>query len=274
MYIYLTKPVIPKEHGAWPVLIIPILAGSLAVTPAPSFDLWAMAALLASALFGFLAASTMRVALNPPPKSARERFIIWAALYGILAGAPFLYLVTAGQRPALAWFIIPAGLLTLAYFWSSSIGAKRTLPFETAGLFGLAMGGPAAVYLQQGALTMDAALMYPLCLIWFMDRMITARRTLELMRKGITASSALERASLFSAELLTHAAALALVAMAIIISGKPGGWALIIPFLAATARNAFDTLSVAAPTDPMKVGFSEMRLGIAFCILLIIMWRV
>jgi len=265
--LYLNKPFIPKEHGAWPALLIPILAGSLAVRPEASPNLGAMALLLAAAIFGFMAVSTLRVAITPPPKTARERFIAWTVYYGALAGVPFLWLVLGRGCGGLLWFIIPAGLLTAAYFRSSAAGTKRTLPFEIIGL-----AGPAAAYVQQGRATLDGALIYLLCLVWFIDRMITARKTLELLRKDIRPGTVMERLKLFSAEYMFHGAGLISVAGVIIASGTH--WARILPFAAATLRNGWDTASVAIPTDPMKVGFAEMRLGIIFLVALILAFRI
>ncbi|MDH5639268.1 MAG: YwiC-like family protein, partial [Nitrospinota bacterium] len=178
----MNKPVIPKEHGAWPVLIIPMVVGSLAVAPDPSFSPDAMVALMISAVSGFLAVSTLRMVLNPPPKTNMGRLVTWTVLYSVLSGAPFAWLVLGIGKVGLLWFIIPAAVLTAAYFWSSSAGTKRTLPFEFAGLAGLAMAGPAAAYLQQGFVVAEGALIYIFCLIWFTDRTLTARKTLELMR--------------------------------------------------------------------------------------------
>ncbi|MDH5510445.1 MAG: YwiC-like family protein [Nitrospinota bacterium] len=269
----MNKPVIPKEHGAWPVLIVPMIAGSLAVAPDPSFSPGAMAALIISAVSGFLTVSALRMALNPPPKANMRRLVTWTCLYSALSMGPFAWLVLGAGKGGLLWFIIPAALLTSAYFWSTSAGIKRSLPFELAGLAGLTLSGPAAAYLQQGYVPADGALIYIFCLVWFTDRTLTARKTLELMRKQGWPSGARDRLRLFSFEYGAHAIGIAIAALVIVFSGREGGWTMIIPLLAATAKNAWDTLVLAAPTDPMKVGFSEMRLGIGFCALFVLVWK-
>ncbi|MDH5677143.1 MAG: YwiC-like family protein [Nitrospinota bacterium] len=273
MPLYLNKPVIPKEHGAWPVLIVPMVAGSLAVRPDPAFLPGAMAALMISALCGFLAVSTLRIALNPPPGANRQRLTSWSVIYSLASAIPFAYLVLVADKIGLLWFIIPAAVLTAIYFWSSAVGTKRTLPFEIIGLGGLALSGPAAAYIQQGMVWPDGAIIYLFCLIWFTDRTFTARRALELMRKNIAPATVMERIGLYSSQYVIHGVSLLLGVVIIFLWGKPSGWLMMAPLLLATAKNGWDAAIIATPTDPMKLGFSEMRMGIGFCLLLIVMFR-
>ena len=230
-----------------------------------------MFALLFSAVFGFLTAGTLRTALYPPPKSDRARFVFWTVIYTLLAGGSFAYLLANG-RLGLLWFIIPAAALTVAYFWTSASGSKRTLPFELAGLAGLTLSGPAAVYTQTGAIGPVAGMVYILCLIWFFDRTMTARKVLELIRKGSKATSRAEKLETLKAEIVIHAICLA-AAVAVSAFGPLKAWYLALPFLAATFRTLVAVVAVENPSDPMKVGFAEMRLGIIFCAFLVLVFR-
>ncbi len=270
---YLGKPVIPKEHGAWMVLLVSLTAGSMAVRPAGAVEWAGFALLTVSTLFGFLAFTPFRLMFMTRPGANRGRLAAWFIIYSIIAAGCFLALVARLDLHGLLWFIIPALLLTVSYFWWNVAGAQRNLPVEITGIIGLAAAGPAASYVQQNEITKQAVVLYVLLIIWFTDRMMTVRKTLGSMRRGVKFETAGSKARWFARELSIHAAALASVAAVITLSGGLVPWTAFSPFLLATAKSLVDIASVKNVDDPMKVGFAEMRLGIAFSLLMIAAWR-
>jgi len=268
------KPMLPKEHGAWMALIVPLAAGSLAA-PAPGGVSWAGFALLTVAtLAGFLAFTPFRMLIRPSPGMNKVRVAGWLAVYAAVAAGCFFGVAVGLGRTGLLWFIIPAAALSVSYLRSSAARTQRSLPVEMAGIAGLAVSGPAATYVQFGAFTVEALILYLFFLIWFTDRMVTARRALEMIRGAKVFASAERRARFFTGAIAVHAAALAAAALVIALSGGAAPWTAMAPFLLATGRNVADIAMNKPVTDPMKVGFAEMRIGFAFCALMIAAWRI
>ncbi|MBI4828806.1 MAG: YwiC-like family protein [Nitrospinae bacterium] len=220
-----------------------------------------------------MAFTPMRMLARTPAGADRERLWGWLALFGGTALASFAVLTVAMGRWGLLWFRVPAALLAGGYFQSSMARATRTLPVEIAGIAGLALCGPAAVYVQQGRFTAQALILYLLFTLWFVDRMLTARRTLEAMRTGAPQVTLGARLAYFAPPLAIHGAALLLVAGIVLGSGGAAPAAAIAPHLAATLRNAGDVAAGPWTEDPMKIGFAEMRLGIIYAAFTIAAWR-
>lgn len=269
----LGKPVFPKEHGAWMVLLVSLTAGSFAQSP-PEGAYWGgFIALTGAAIFGFMAFTPLRMLIKPVAGVNLRRMGVWFSIYGGAAGLCFAWLVFGMERYGLLWFAAPAAFLTLSYLWSSFARTQRSLPVEIMGILGLATAGPAGAFTQFDAFTAESGYLYALFVIWFTDRMLMARKTLDLMRSGVKFGSAGEKARAFAPEFMAHAVSLGLVAGVIAVSGGAAPVTAFVPFLLATARNVADTVMVEGTSDPMKVGFAEMRLGIVFCAAMIMAWR-
>jgi len=269
----LGKPVAPKEHGAWMVLTVSLTAGSFAPPALHGHTMAGFILLTLAALGGFLAFTPLRMLARTPAGADRERFWGWLLIYGGTALASFVALTVVMERWGLLWFLAPAALVTGGYLRAGMARATRTLPVEIAGIAGLALCGPAAVYVQQGRFTAQALILYLLFTLWFVDRMLTARRTLEAMRSGAPLAALGERVAYFAPELAVHGAALLLAAGIVLGSGGAAPLAALAPPLAATLRNARDMAAGRWTDDPMKVGFAEMRLGIIYAALTILAWR-
>ena len=139
---------------------------------------------------------------------------------------------------------------------------------------GLSLAGPAASYVQQNGLTREATALYLLTIIWFFDRAMMTRKIVDSIKGKVKFDSISERARRYSPQLLIHLSALVSVAAVITMSDGFVPWTAFAPFLLATAKNVADTFSVKQDYNPMKTGFSEMRLGMAFGLIMVIAWRI
>lgn len=274
MAINLGKPVTPKEHGAWLVLGVALFTGSFAVKPEGSIVWPGFALLTASSFSGFMAFTPLRRLLAPTPFADRGRSIAWLIIYLTISAGCFFGLVIGYQLTGLFWFILPASVLTAIYLLGSVTKSRRTLLVGAAGMASLALAAPAASYVQQNGLTYEATLLYILMLIWFFDRAMMASKIVESIRGKVKFNSILERARCYTPQFFIHAGALVVVALVIIVSDGALPWIALTPFLLATIKNIADTLSIKQDSNPMKSGFSEMRLGIAFGLLMVVVWKI
>lgn len=274
MAIRIGKPVTPKEHGAWLVLGVALFTGSFAVKPEGSF-LWPGFVLLSTAsLTGFMALTPFRRLLIGLPGVDTGRNLAWLIVYLAISAGCFLTLVIRYKLNGLFWFILPASILTAAYLWWSVTKAERTLLVEAGGMAGLALAGPAASYVQQSGPTAEGAALYLLMIIWFVDRAMMARKIVDSIRGKVKFDSISARARRYLPEFLIHLGALMSVVVVIIMSDGLVPWMTLAPFLLATAKNLADTLSIRQENDPMRAGFSEMRLGMVFGLIMVVVWRI
>ncbi|RXS91934.1 YwiC-like family protein [Geobacillus sp. PK12] len=141
-----SKWVMPKQHGAWAMLIIPFwlgaYAGGLSRIHAPLFVAW---------LALYLATYPLLMAVKTKRK---EPYVPAAVRYGAIA-APALA-VSLWQRPTLVLF----GLAMIPFFLVNTYYSKkkneRAFWNDAAAIAAFCIGGLAAFYAGRGALTIKA----------------------------------------------------------------------------------------------------------------------
>ncbi len=132
------KPMLPKEHGAWGMVMLPAVAG-LAVAGFGSAAGWLA---LAMVFFAYL----LRAPLEALAKGRREASTWrWLAGYGAVTGLAAAGLVFGFDR--LAWltaavWVLPAALVTVLF---AALKRNRDVVNELAGAVALPVGG-AVVY--------------------------------------------------------------------------------------------------------------------------------
>lgn len=159
------KPPLPREHGSWAMLIVPLLLGQLL---APAWH-W-RALLLLVAAFGFFLARyplATLVKLRKRPKADKGYLWRWAAIYGGVAAVTGLWLVLV---EGLGWLIMMGllGSLLLGFhLWLVSRRKEMSVVGELAGIFGLALGAPMAYYTAGGPLDRTAFILWLINALYF-----------------------------------------------------------------------------------------------------------
>lgn len=156
---------LPKEHGSWAMLIVPLLLG-LFVAP-----VWHERALilLAAALGFFLTRYPLVVLVKTRKRPTADRAYLWrwAAVYGAMTVLCGGWLVLAHQLVWLAVIgLFGAGLL-LFNLWLVSRRQELSLLGELTGIAGLALGAPMAYYAASGHLDSIAALLGLINFLYF-----------------------------------------------------------------------------------------------------------
>lgn len=144
------KPPIPKEHGSWAMLIVPLVQGMVI---APAWH-WQTLILLVAALGFFLVRFPLATLVKTRRRSRTDRAYLWrwTLIYGGITALSGGWLVFIEQL----WWLVPMGvigtMLLLFHLWLVARRKEMSAIGELAGIFGLALGAPMAYYTCSGQL--------------------------------------------------------------------------------------------------------------------------
>ncbi|MEK7388458.1 MAG: YwiC-like family protein [Elusimicrobiota bacterium] len=152
---------LPREHGAWAVLIAPVLLGLFSTGAA---DIPAAVLFCIGALGAFLTRPALLALLRPAPDPKARA---WLAAYAALAAAGFIPLVLVYERTLLLAFAAPAAFLLAADVRAQLARRALSLTNELGGVAALSMGAAAARYAAQGTLDFRAWSLWALSALFF-----------------------------------------------------------------------------------------------------------
>jgi hypothetical protein len=159
------KPPLPKEHGSWAMLFVPLLLGLII---APAWH-WRALALLSAAVGFFLLRHPLAVLVKTRKRVAEDKRWLWrwTVIYAALTTLSGAWLVL-GQG---LWWLAGLGLvgivILLLNLWLVSRRQELSLVGELAGVAGLALGAPMAYYAASGLLDGTAALLWLVNWLYF-----------------------------------------------------------------------------------------------------------
>lgn len=153
------KLLIPREHGAWAMLIIPFLLG-LSINPT-----WMHLPLFSGWFLLYLALSPLMMLIK---KKGDARFYTrWFLIYGIPASVLLLFVVF--QYPALLW----AGLAMIPLFMVNVYFARRNRERyfwnDVIAIFEMAIGGVASAYVALGEWSMFQVYVWIVNVLFFLS---------------------------------------------------------------------------------------------------------
>ena len=159
------KPPIPKEHGSWAMLIVPLLLGFII---APAWH-WRVLMLPVAALGFFLGRYPLVLLVKTRRRTKTNKAYLWrwAVIYGGMATLSGGWLMFVHGL----WWLAPLGiggtLLLLFHLWLVSRRQEMSISGELAGIFGLALGAPMAYYTAGGQLDGTALALWLINALYF-----------------------------------------------------------------------------------------------------------
>ena len=259
--------VLPREHGAWGLLLVPMVTGAGVAFRESSHFVPALLLLVATlALFwlrtpveNLLGTSALRA------QSADERRVI-ASVIAVLAAVAALALGTllwAGQNRYL-WLIgVAAGVAFVGQALLKKLGRSTRMLSEIVGTIGLTASGPATYYVITGKFGTMAWVVWIANLIFAGDQIHYVQLRIHTARiEGF--AEKLKRGWAFAAGQLAMTAALTIACL----SG-------LIPAIASVAfspllfRGWFYFIQKPAPLAVRKLGWNELSHAVAFSVLFI-----
>ncbi len=260
--------IVPREHGAWGLMLVPLFTGVAAGLASPQ-QVWPLLSFVASALFLFWLRTPIESLLGSSPMTARtprERWIAFMTSFG-LAVAPAVCLIGlmwGGRNMKLLLIGLVVVLALFAQTVLRRLGRKTRMISQFAGAIGLTATAPAAYYLGTGHLDSNGATLgIANCLfawnqIHFVQLRIHAARAITFREK-------FDKGTFF---LLGQTLSLGIISLAWL-------WHYMSPlvllaFVPAFVRGTRWFFLNHEPLDVRKLGWSEMKQGVAFGILLAI----
>jgi nitrous oxidase accessory protein len=159
-------PIIPKEHGAWAVLFVPMLVGA---SIAGKFTLNVLFLALATlgVFLSYMPVQTLLrewfVARQAPEKAHTAKF--WAVVY---LGAAALFMLPLFLQNL--WWLLGIGTLSAIAFFANFVLTRhyaKTVLSDLISVLGLTLSAPAAYYTVTGKLDQTAATLWLMNFLFF-----------------------------------------------------------------------------------------------------------
>src|SRR5215210_7572876 len=256
---------LPKEHGAWAMLYVPLVVGLLV---AAAFPLRAIA-LIFSTTFLFIARESLLVwwrarARKQRQDGARRLMVIYMAVASLFA-APLVFI------NQLFW-LVPVGALSLALLAINARQAvrreDRRVTGEMLAIAGLTMTAPMAYYVARGRWDEIAVWLWALCALYFMSSVfyVKLRVYSTSARKQEARRQTWWRCAFYHSFLF---AALLMLAL----TGKLNLFALL-AFAPVLARSFWQLVLPATGINLRRIGVLEIIYSMIFLIFITLIFRV
>ena len=259
--------ILPREHGAWGLLLVPMVTGAgVAFRESNHIVPFVLLLVATLALFwlrtpveSLLGISAMRAQTAEERRTVATVIAILTAVAALALGA----LLWAGQNPYLWLLGSIAGAAFVGQAFLKKLGRGARMVSEMVGTIGLTASGPAAYYVITGKFGPMAWMVWVANLIFAGDQIHYVQLRIRTARvEGFAAK--LRRGWAFALGQLLMTAALTIACLS--------GW---IPAIASVAfapllfRGWFYFIQKPGPLAVRKLGWSELSFAVTFCVVFI-----
>jgi hypothetical protein len=259
--------IVPREHGAWGLLLVPLVTGAGVALRESHHFLPALILLVAAlALFwvrtpaeSLLGTSAMRA------QTRDERVTVTIAIAGlaVVAAVALGSLLWAGRNRGL-WLIgAVAGIGFLAQALLKRLGRPFRMLSEMVGVLGLTSAAPAAYYVVTGRFGATAWMLWLANLLFAGDQIHYVQFRIHTARlEGFRSKFA--RGWIFAVGQFAMAAVLGFACWRGLMP-----WAALIAFLPILFRGWFYFFRKPGPLVVRRLGWNELGQAVSFCVLFI-----
>jgi hypothetical protein len=259
--------IVPREHGAWGLLLVPLVTGTGVALRESHHFLPALFLLVAAlALFwlrtpveSLLGTSAMRA------QTREERVTVTIAIAGlaVVAAAALGSLLWAGRNRGLWPIGAAAGAAFAAQALLKRMGRRFRMLSEMVGVLGLSSAAPAAYYVVTGRFGATAWMLWLANLLFAGDQIHYVQLRIHTARlEGFRGKFA--HGWIFAVGQFAMAAVLGLACRRALMP-----WAALIAFLPILFRGWFYFLQKPGPLVVRRLGWNELVQAVSFCVLFI-----
>ncbi|MCL5960529.1 MAG: YwiC-like family protein [Chloroflexi bacterium] len=264
--------VVPKEHGAWAMLLIPLAIGW---GVAGKLDLEALLFLVTTVLFFIgrypLGQLANRNASKPISSALQRRLVIWSTVFvgiAVLSGLVLLF-------PYRRWSLLLLGaicvLFLLLQFLLQRRRADRTAWGELLAIAGLSMTGPGAYYSLVGTFDNTAFALWILPFLYSGSSVFYVKMK---VRQRLSKNRATERREKWR---IGQASALYLVSLLVVAVGLALSGAIpplaAVAFLPLTYKMVTGIFKIQPDLTIRRIGFTELGHSLLFAALLVLIFH-
>jgi hypothetical protein len=257
--------IIPREHGAWGLLLIPLFTGLVAGLPS-AHRFWPLLLFVIAALCLFWLRTPVESLLGSGPmaRTSRERWIAFLASVVIAAVSTTCLagLMWGGRHPKL----LLVGLIAASAFVFQTVlrtlGRGMRMISQSVGAIGLTATAPAAYYLGTGRLDSLALVLWAANWLFAWNQIHFVQLRIHAAR-SITFSEKFAQGRFFFLAQILLLLALILASLYRLIPPL-----IILAFVPTLVRGTRWFFREPEPLDVKRLGWSEMKQGAGFGILL------
>jgi len=258
---------LPKEHGAWAMLYVPFVLGSLAVSTT-SFFSPATIFLLLSVTFLFIARQSLfdwLIARGRKTKdvSAFRTMSIYAGISALFGGL----VIWSFHREWLVGFAVLTVLLLTFNSWQVIRRKDRTIITEAIAIIGLTLTAPASYYVALGTLDSKAWILWALCTLFFASSVFYVKLRVNSLNRR---RNDLKRRSWRDCALYHLFLLLALVAL---IATGNSNLCILAAFIPVIVRTVWHLRTSSSQVSLRRVGLWEIAYSFVFLVLVTIGYR-
>ncbi|MGH7602242.1 MAG: YwiC-like family protein, partial [bacterium] len=260
-------PIIPKEHGAWAVLLVPMIAGA---SFAGRFNLNVLYLAL-SALGGFMSYVPVQTILRhffvaPQGKEKLQAAIFWSG--GCLGIATLFILPLFFQK---LWMLLGIGMAGMISFFGNFILVRRytkTILSDLISVAGLTLSAPSAYYVATGKLHQAAELLWLLNFLFFGCGIVYVHMKIHASAMKKSELSLDEKLRLGKLNLIYHLIVLAIVGILVIKNFTP--LLAMAAFAPMTVHAIYGTFKLSSTVRFKNLGLILLAHSLVFALLLAI----
>jgi len=261
----LWPPLLPREHGGWAMLIVPLIVGAIV----GGHLSWAVPLTFASAFFAYLARQPL--VLVARARGRRDRLPgsvwFWFAVYAGLAGATGVWPVLLGGY----WLLVPAAvvvaLLMTTDVYLAARRAEMSVAGELFGIAGLSLGGPVMYYVAGGLDVRFMLGLWLLSVLYFGGSVFYIKLKVRVHTRSDPPATILARLRVGSMTVVYHLATIALTGVLVTTGMVP----LLTPlaYVPVTCKALTGVLDWRRTANIRRLGMIEVMHSLVFAALLI-----
>jgi YwiC-like protein len=260
--------IVPREHGAWGLLLVPMITGA-GIAFRESSNLFPFLLLLTAALTLFWLRTPLESYLGTSAVKAQtteeRRDVLFAVIYlAAIAGLAVAMLLRNGANPLLWWIGSATGIAFAGQALLKKLGRKARMLSEMVGTVGLTASAPAAYYVVTGKFG-DTGWMLWLANLLFAGNQIHYVQLRIHTAKVEGLREKLARGWIFATGQILMAAIL--IALCVI---RVMPWLALIAFLPLIFRGFLYFFQKPGALVVRRLGWNELAQAVAFCILFVV----
>lgn len=258
---------IPREHGAWGLLLVPMITGAGVAFREGSLIL-PFALLIVAALALFWLRTPVESLFGTSPMRAQtndERRTVIVAILSLagVASAALAALLWAGRNPKL-WLIgLAAAFAFVGQSFLKRLGRRTRMLAEIIGTAGLTAGAPAAYYVVTGKLDATA------WMLWLANFLFAGNQIHYVQLRIHTARVEGMRDKFAKGWAFAAGQFLMVIVLAVACKLKLMPWLALIAFTPLLIRGWLYFFQKPAALQVRRLGWNELGQAVVFCILFI-----